>query len=175
MLRLRPYKPCDAKTIVKWASTSEEVFRKWSADRYLSYPITAEDINKKYFDANGDCADEDNFFPFTAFDESGLVGHLTMRFTDEAKKVVRFGYVIVDNEKRGKGIGKELMKLSIQYAFEILKVDKITLGVFSNNENAEKCYLSCGFNLTGSYTEVKINEENWKFRDMELLKENKQD
>ena len=91
-----------------------------------------------------------------------------MRFTDDEKKVVRFGYVIIDNEKRGKGIGKELMKLAIRYAFEILRAEKITLGVFDNNESAEKCYSACGFVFTGDYTLVKIKEEIWKFRDMEL-------
>ena len=27
--------------------------------------------------------ESDSFFPMTAFDESGIVGHLIMRFTDE--------------------------------------------------------------------------------------------
>ena len=45
MLRLRPYKPCDGETIVKWATTDEITFRKWSADRYDSFPILADDVN----------------------------------------------------------------------------------------------------------------------------------
>ena len=45
MLKLRPYKKCDAKYIVSW--TKDEVaFRKWCADRYDKYPIRAEDINE---------------------------------------------------------------------------------------------------------------------------------
>lgn len=171
MLRLRPYKTSDASTIVKWAK-DEITFRKWSSDRYDNYPITAEDINNKYIRDNGECQDPENFYPFTAFDESGIVAHMIMRFTDKEKKVVRFGYIIVDDKKRGQGIGKELLKLATKYAFEILKVDKITLGVFDNNKNAEKCYLSFGFNFTGSYTNVNILNETWQFRDMELLKEN---
>lgn len=171
MLRLRPYKPCDAKTIVKWANTDEKTFRKWSSDRYGTFPITADDINKKYIDDNGECIDQENFYPFTAFDESGIVSHMIMRFTDKEKKVIRFGYIIVDNEKRGKGIGKELLNLATKYAFEILKVEKITLGVFDNNKNAEKCYLSFGFIFTGTSTEVKIDNGSWIFRDMELKKE----
>lgn len=34
--------------------------------------------------------------------------------------------------KRGMGYGKEMLKLSLKYAFEILKVKKVTLGVFWN-------------------------------------------
>ena len=39
----------------------------------------------------------------TAFDENGVVGHLIMRFIDEEKSILRFGFIIVDNKKRGMG------------------------------------------------------------------------
>ena len=91
MMRLRPYKKCDAKTIVTWCK-DEISFRKWSSDRWDSFPLTEADMNKKYVDHNGDCIEEDNFFPMTAFDESGIVGHLIMRFTDDNKNELRFGF-----------------------------------------------------------------------------------
>ena len=94
MLRLRPYKPCDAKTILGWIK-DEDAFWKWSTDRYPHYPITADDMNYKYMDCNGDCMEPDNFYPMTAFDDSGIVGHLIMRFTDGEKTILRFGFVIV--------------------------------------------------------------------------------
>ena len=96
MLRLRSYKNCDAKTIVTWCK-DEVAFRKWTSDRYDTFPITEDDMNKKYVDCNGDCPEPDNFYPMTAFDENGIVGHLIMRFTDEEKKTLRFGFVIVDD------------------------------------------------------------------------------
>ena len=72
MLRLRTYKACDAKTILTWCK-DEISFRKWTSDRYESFPITEEEMNRKYIDCNGDCAESDNFYPMTAFDESGAV------------------------------------------------------------------------------------------------------
>ncbi len=84
MLRLRPYKTCDAHTIVTWCS-DEVSLRRWSSDRYDTFPITAADMNHKYVDCNGDCGEPDNFYPMTAFDDSGVVGHLIMRFTDEQR------------------------------------------------------------------------------------------
>ena len=57
-------------------------------------------MNYKYMDCNGDCAEPDNFYPMTAFDDSGIVGHLIMRFTDVEKSTLRFGFVIVDDAKR---------------------------------------------------------------------------
>ena len=144
MLRLRPYKPCDANTILGWIK-DEDAFRKWSTDRYPHYPITADDMNHKYMDCNGDCAEPDNFYPMTAFDDSGIVGHLIMRFTDAEKSTLRFGFVIVDDSKRGMGYGKQMLELALGFAFDILKVQKVTLGVLENNPGAYYCYQAAGF------------------------------
>lgn len=144
MLRLRPYKPSDAGTILGWIK-NKDTFRKWSTDRYDHYPITAEEMNHKYFHCNGDCAEPDNFYPMTAFDESGVVGHLILRFTDAEKTVLRFGFVIVDDSRRGMGYGKQMLRLALRFAFDILKVQKVTIGVLENNPSAYRCYKAAGF------------------------------
>lgn len=167
MLRLRPYKPCDAETIVSWIK-DEISFRKWCADRFEKYPINAEDMNAHY-DA---LANMDSFFQMTAFDESGVVGHLIMRFVDEEKKTLRFGFVIVDDSKRGMGYGKEMLQLAAKYAFDILKVEKVTLGVFENNEAAYHCYKAAGFKNVEIAKEeyFKILGEDWKCLELEMMK-----
>lgn len=171
-LRLRPYKSCDAKTIVTWCK-DEISFRKWSSDRWDSYPITAEDMNRKYVDCNGDCEEEDNFYPMTAFDESGVAGHLIMRFTDDEKKDLRFGFVIVDDSRRGMGYGKEMLRLAFKYAFEILKCQRVTLGVFDNNMPAYHCYKAAGFKDVHMTKPIKceISGEMWNILELEITKE----
>lgn len=77
MLRLRPYKTCDAETIIGWCR-DELTFRRWTGDRYDKFPVTEADINGKYIGNNGDCSEPDNFYPMTAFDESGTVGHFIL-------------------------------------------------------------------------------------------------
>lgn len=141
MLRLRPYKPCDANKIVSWIK-DEETFYKWSAGRIDKYPICADDLNNHY----DEFKDSDSFFQMTALDDTEVVGQLIMRFTDEEKKNLRFGFVIVDASKRGKGYGKGMIMLALQYAFDILKVDRVTIGVFDNNIPAYECYKRAGFN-----------------------------
>lgn len=171
MLKLRPYKPCDAQVILSWCK-DEVTFRRWTSDRYDTYPITPEDMNKKYIDCNGDCSEPDNFFPMTAFDENGLAGHMIMRFTDEKKSVLRFGFVILNDAIRGKGYGKEMIRLALRYAFEILRVEKVTIGVFENNPAAYHCYKAAGFR------EARMDEpvlchvcgETWKVLELELEK-----
>ena len=141
-MRFRPYKSADAAVILSWVR-DEDTFRKWVTDRYPGYPITPEDMNRKYFENNGDCPEPDNFFPMTACDEKGPLGHMILRFT--GPDTVRFGFVIVDDSRRGRGCGKEMLRMAIRYAFDFLKAGKITIGVLENNPGALKCYLGVGF------------------------------
>ncbi len=173
-LRLRPYKSCDAETIVSWIK-DETALRKWSSDRYECYPINAEDINKKYLDCNGDCTEPDNFYPMTLLDNNEVVGHLIMRYTDKERQILRFGFVIVDDTKRGKGYGKNMLSLALKYAFEILKVNKVTLGVFENNESAYHCYKSAGFKKLREQSEeyYEISGQQWKCIEMEIINKKK--
>lgn len=176
MLRLRPYKNCDAKTIVTWCR-DEVSFRKWSSDRWESFPITADDMIKKYVDHNGDCMDADNFYPMTGFDDDGVVGHFIMRFTDEKKTILRLGFVIVDDSKRGMAYGKEMLELALKYSFEILKVEKVTLGVFDNNMPAYYCYKAVGFREAEMAEEGSCNicGETWKILELEIEKREYED
>ena len=166
-LRLRQYKPCDADRIVSWIK-DEDALRKWSSDRFGDFPITSGDINNKYFNNNGDCIEDDNFYPVTAFDENGVVGHLILRYTDKEKKVIRFGFVIVDNSKRGMGYGRQMLTLAIKYAFDIFGAEKITLGVFDNNKPAYRCYKAAGFTETGEEILCEFFGEQWWQIEMEI-------
>ena len=141
-MKFRPYKSADAQTILSWAR-DEETFRKWVTDRYPRYPISPAEMNEKYFDHNGDCPEPDNFYPMTACDETGLLGHMILRFT--APETIRFGFVIVDDSRRGAGIGRQMLGMAVKYAAEFLGAKKLTIGVLENNPGALRCYLGAGF------------------------------
>lgn len=133
MIRLRPYKSCDAEKIAEWIK-EKEVFLKWGGERFGNFPINSEIIDKKYSLYNGDCVEKDNFYPWIAFtDEDGVIGHFIMRYLYGDNKILRFGWVIIDNSIRGKSYGIKMLRKGLDYAFNILGVDKVNLGVFENN------------------------------------------
>lgn len=144
MLRLRPYKPCDAEKIVSWCQ-NEKTFHQWGGDYLGSYPIDAALMNHVYFEKNGNCAEADNFYPMTAFDEEGPCGHFIMRYIHGDRRILRFGWVIVAPDRRGKGYGKEMLLKGIQFAKEIYQADRFSIGVFAENAPAHACYASVGF------------------------------
>lgn len=171
-LKLRPYKPKDAELIVSWIK-DERAFRKWSSDRYETYPIKAEDINYKYMECNGDCEEPDNFYPMIAEDENGPIGHIILRYTNAEKTVIRLGFIIVDDSKRGMGYGKSMIQMATKYAFDMLKAKKVTLGVFENNPSAYYCYKAAGFQEISMEQECifEILGEKWKCIELEINNE----
>ena len=128
MLRLRPYNKNDAEIIMSWIK-GENAFYKWTAGVLGEYPISAEQFNTV-----------SNLMAFTAIDDNEIVGFFTMRRPNEFYEELRFGFVIVDSKKRGQGYGKNMLKLGLKYAKEIFGANKVSLGVFENNESAYYCY-----------------------------------
>ena len=143
MMRLRPYKPSDADKLLSWwTEVPEEIFVMWSNGKF-EYPLTMEQL-EDYFQTW--CVDEENGWLMTALDEAGNpVGHFIMRLADYEAESIRFGFIIVDPNARGKGYGKEMIRLALKYAFEVLGMKRATLGVFENNPSAKACYESVGF------------------------------
>ena len=155
-MTLRPFLPDDAKTILGWCK-DRLAFRLWSADRYKDFPARPEEMQKQY--------EGDNMYPLTAVVGDKIVGHILLRYPSEDKSVIRFGFVIVDDSIRGRGYGKQMLRLAIDYAQQKLDAKLITLGVFCDNVSAVECYKSVGFRITGedNYT---IDGENWKGYEM---------
>lgn len=139
-LTLRPYKSLDAAVITSWLK-NEYLMRQWCADRYEHYPVTPEDMNAyhaKYIDGQCSCA-------LTMTDGDDIVGYITLRTPAGNPTEQRLGFVIVDDSKRGRGLGKALVSMTVKYALDTLEATKVSLGVFENNPSAILCYESVGF------------------------------
>ena len=157
MLRLRPFKMSDAAHLINWMR-DERSFKMWSADKF-QYPLSEEQLKayKEMYEA-----DEFGWI-FVALDEKGIpVGHFLMRMADYEKNSVHLGFIIVDPNIRGRGYGIEMVSLGVKYAFEILKVKRVTLGVFDTNPSAEACYKKVGF-VTETYHKDVFSHEDEKW------------
>lgn len=162
---LRDYKEEDGNIIAGWLKSEEELY-KWSSDRFNKYPLSGNDINENYAPqlVTG------RFFPLTAVDDNGeVVGHFIIRYPrEDDDSSVRFGFVIVDTTLRGKGYGKKMLQLGIEYVKENIDASRIDLGVFENNDSARHCYEAVGFKEY-SKRECKLPIGTWNCVDMELF------
>ena len=164
-MRLREFKQKDAGIIAGWLQSEEDLYR-WSADRFNKYPLSGEDINENYAPQT----ETGRFFPLTAVDDQGdVIGHFIIRYPrEDDNNTVRFGFVILDPSLRGKGNGKEMLRLGIEYVRERLFASRIDLGVFENNEGARHCYEAVGFREYGR-RECEMPIGTWTCIDMEIV------
>ena len=171
MVRLRQYKSIDAVKIAEWVK-DKDAFLKWGGELFGEFPISAETIDEKYRLNNGDCKEPDNFYPWIAFGENGVFGHFIMRYLYGDNKILRFGWVVVDDSIRGKGYGTQMLQVGLKYAFEILKAKKVTIGVFENNAPAYACYKSLGFQEIAQeeYRTLNYKGEAWKVIELEKVR-----
>lgn len=165
-LTLRPYQPTDANVITTWLK-SEYLMRQWCADRYERFPITPENMNsyhQQYIDGHNSVA-------LTMVDGEEIVGYITLRTPADDSYEQRLGFVIVDDSKRGKGFGKALVSMAVDYAFFKLGAIKVSLGVFENNPAAIRCYESVGFHrvVRQEIESYDCLGETWNCIEMELL------
>ena len=163
-MKLRNYILEDANTIASWI-TKEKSLYQWSADRINIFPVCGNDINRCYTPM----IRTGRFIPLTYVCDDKIIGHLTIRYPiDGNDKVVRFGFVIVNPTLRGHGYGKKMLITAIEYVKNILKADKITLGVFANNDNAKYCYKSVGFENIGKNEVYRLKIGECECEEMQL-------
>lgn len=165
-MKLRKYQKEDSAIICSWIKDEKSLYQ-WSADRIGKFPLADDDLDKNYEPT----ISNNKFIPLTAIDEDGVVvGHLFIRYPNqEDNSVVRFGYVIVNPSIRGKGNGKRMLQLAIEYAKEELGASRVTLGVFANNDSARYCYEAVGFRRVGRIDTYKMPIGEWECIEMELF------
>ncbi|MCI8494808.1 MAG: GNAT family N-acetyltransferase [Lachnospiraceae bacterium] len=156
MIRIRPYKITDVNIILSWCQ-DEKTFYQWTAGVLGNYPITQKEFGFV-----------DTLMPFTAFEESEVIGFFTLRTPNESLDELRFGFVIVNPQKRGKGYGKAMLRLGLKFAFEIYGAKRASLGVFANNLTAYYCYKAVGFRdvVLDPPETYQILGEEWKCREL---------
>ncbi len=159
MLGIRPYKAEDAKEIISWCK-DETTFYRWTAGKLGDFPVTESEF--KFVET---------LMPFVAFNENGTVGFFTLRKPDGTTDELRFGFVIVNPDIRGKGYGKEMIRLGLKYAFELYGAEKVSIGVFENNLPAYHCYKSIGFSELDFTDKYSVLGEEWVCIELMMEKE----
>lgn len=139
-MRIRPYiKSRDYKYIEKWMN-DERIHALWCAN-LIPYPITKENFHALLEKNALEWLDS----AYVATETNGeIIGFFCYSVnTDDNTGFLKF--IIVDPDKRGAGYGKEMLKLALQYAFNITGVKSVGLNVFDENAAAKHCYEKVGF------------------------------
>lgn len=139
-MRIRPYIPNkDYEYLSKWID-DERTHALWCANRF-PYPVTPESFHDFLEKISTEWTDS----AFVATENNGQAVGFFCYSVNTEDNIGFLKFVIVDSAKRGKGYGKEMLNLALQYAFRITGAEAVQLNVFSENTLAKQCYEKVGF------------------------------
>lgn len=139
-MRIRPYIPDkDYEYISKWID-NERTHALWCAN-LLPYPMTKKSFHDLLDRNAADWTDS----AYIATENNGQPAGFFCYSVNTEDNTGFLKFIIVDKAKRGKGYGKEMLKLALQYAFQITGATAVQLNVFSENPLAKQCYEKIGF------------------------------
>jgi ribosomal-protein-alanine N-acetyltransferase len=133
-----------------------------AGDRYLSwmndeevtkglasgvFPTTLDDL-KKYIQ---NITSTRNAVMFAVCDKQNdlHVGNIKLDNFDWVNRTCELGLLLGDQSYWGKGVGTQVMELTLQYAFHQLNIRKVVLAVYANNPGAIRLYEKVGFQKEG--------------------------
>lgn len=153
-MRIRPYIPKkDYEYVARWVE-DERTHAFWCANR-LPYPITQKSFHA-FLENNAAVWTESAYI---ATENNGQAVGFFCYSVNTEDNIGFLKFVIVDQTKRGKGCGKEMLKLALQYAFQITGAEAVQLNVFSENTQAKHCYEKVGF------VERNVDKDVFPFKD----------
>jgi [ribosomal protein S5]-alanine N-acetyltransferase len=140
---LRPLEPSDLDQLYEFRN-DEEVTRLLAG---FSTGYSRADL-AAWLEAHRGRADEVLWAIATAADNR-CIGHVGLYRIDHRVRKAEFAILIGDRAEHGKGIGREVSRAVLEYAFQQLNLHKVSLSVLVTNERALRLYAGLGFRRDG--------------------------
>ena len=166
MMNIREYNGDKDFPVIRNWITDERTHAMWCANR-TDFPLQKESFDLLL----NDMAERFGDKPYVAVDGDGTVEGFFCYSLNQDTQEGMLKYVMVDPARRGRGLGREMIRHAVQYAFDVTGADAVHLMVFSANERARKCYESVGF--TERHRQegaVSYDDEDWDRINMVLTK-----
>ena len=85
-----------------------------------------------------------------------LIGRCLLFQVDHVNRSAMLGIAIGEQGYWGQGYGQEATRLLLDYAFSLLNLNNVMLGVFAYNERALRCYRAVGFREIGRRRQARL-------------------
>lgn len=90
-----------------------------------------------------------------------LIGTLKLSNIRQHHWNCEIGLMIGDKTEWGKGCATEAIVLACRYAFETLKLHRVSAGCYSNNPASARAFTKAGFELEGRLREERLTPDGW--------------
>lgn len=135
---LRKFEPRDIPALYAFRNDREVT----SGLGGFSTGYTVSDL-ERWIDHHNSRADEVMYAIVDSDDE--VLGHVGLYRVDSRVRKAGFGILIGRTESQGRGVGRAVSQWMIDFGFQELNLNKISLSVLSSNERAFHLYKSLGF------------------------------
>ena len=95
------------------------------------------------------------------------IGHVGLYKIDHRVRKAEFAIVIGDQSQWQKGLGTEITRATVAWAFSELNLHKVTLAVLANNARALRIYEKLGFQIEGTMRDDQFRDG--KYLDVVLM------
>jgi len=151
----------DAPYFTEWLNDADVVMNLNMMEQVINLE-TEQDLLKKL---SGDYN-----FAIVDLKTNKLIGSTGIMHVDLIHRKAEFGIFIGTKNFRDRGYGTEATKLMLDFAFNVLNLYHIHLGVFSFNTRAIKCYENAGFRTVGRLSKARqLAGERYDIVFMEIL------
>jgi diamine N-acetyltransferase len=92
--------------------------------------------------------------------EGKMIGYVILVGLENPNKIIELRRLVIT--EKGKGYGRETLRLIKQYCFSLLKCHRLFLDVVEDNLRAQHLYFSEGFELEGLMREAHKTKDGYK-------------
>lgn len=93
--------------------------------------------------------------------ETQIIGFVIFKNIQPVHRSCEIGIRIGNEVERGKGYGKQAMKLALTYAWNHLNLHRVSLTVFAHNARAIASYRAVGFEEEGRLKDAAFIDGEW--------------
>jgi len=168
MIHLDKFGSKDYVNLISWIDSPEMLVQ--IAGWQMEFPVTDQQLDISQADKNR--------FAFSIINtETGKsVGHCELYLLENSAKIDRV--IIGDRTMKGKGLCGQLMRLLLEYGFNVLNQPVVELNVFDWNTTAIRCYEKAGLiKNTDKTMEFEMNDQKWiafnMYIDRQIYEQNK--
>ena len=156
MIELTPFERSDFERLVGWMPTADS-FMQWTG-LVFTFPLSQDQLEKHLSYAEKH-PNKRKIWKAVKCDK--VVGHIELDNIYDHDRKASLCRVLVDPDRRGEGLGREMVLQVLRYGFEELNLHRIALGVWDFNTDAIQCYKACGFIREGVQRESRRMGEDW--------------
>jgi [ribosomal protein S5]-alanine N-acetyltransferase len=165
VLRRRRDSDVDDRTAAPIDPEEEDAYgsswrREWDGRRFH----TREGVAARFL------ADEPGAYTWAVEHDGRCIGGAGLRVNvDQHRAAFWIGLFVP--ALRGRGLGKEITRLILDWSFGELGLHRVELEVLASNVRAFRCYLACGFRQEGVRREAELYPDGWQdFIEMAVLR-----